>query len=262
MGLSINLISKFMKNILCILLVLSCFSVFSQNYSNTYSESSDFRHRVFGGAQFPLRVHVGYELQYKRLQLGGFVGFTPKRYQDLVFVILQKIKNEYVDELGYLRNAAEPKIQFGGELKMDIGKNWALGLTAQTFNASIRDTPRNITRGILPEEAPNIESLLNYSAEVKNAYENKVVEAFMNTIVAGPIIEKTFWLDKSETFFIRAKFAYWFLVTRENDLKSQDFTPTEQLGIDSYKPRFLNKLERVSSKLQAPSFGLELGIAF
>ena len=84
----------------------------------------------------------------------------------------------------------------------------------------------------------------------------------MNTIVAGPVVEKTFWLDKSETFFIRAKFAYWVLVTRQNDLKSTDFTPIEQLGIDSYKPRFLNKLERVSSKLQAPSFGLELGIAF
>lgn len=251
-----------MKNILFGILSLSCFSVFSQNPLIVYSESSDFQHRIFGGAQFPLRVHIGYELQYKRWQLGGFVGFTPKRYQDLVFVILQKIKNEYVDELGYLRNAAEPKIQFGGDLKLEIGKNYALGLTAQTFNASIRDTPRNITQGILPEEAANIEALLNYSAEVKNAYENKVVEAFMNTVVAGPIIEKTFWLDKSETFFIRAKFAYLILVARQNDLKSQDFTPIEQLGIDSYKPRFLNKLERVSSKLQAPSFGLELGIAF
>ena len=251
-----------MKNILFLIITLSYFSVFSQNTVNVYSESSDFQHRIIAGSQAPLRVHVGYELQYKRLQVGGFVGFTPKRYQDAVFYVLQKLKNEYVDELEYLKVAAQPKIQFGGEIKLDVGKNIALGLTAQTFNASIRDTPRNITRGILPEEAAGIESVLNFSAEVKNAYENKVVEAFMNTIVAGPVIEKTFWLDKTETFFIRAKFAYWVLVTRQNDLKSTDFTSIEQLGIDSYKPRFLNKLERVSSKLQAPSFGLELGIAF
>jgi hypothetical protein len=251
-----------MKYFLLLVLALSYFSVFSQNTINVYSEASDFQHRIFAGSQIPLRVHVGYELQYKRLQLGGFVGFTPKRYQDAVFYVLQKVKNEYVDELEYLKVAAQPKIQFGGELKMDVGKNISIGLTAQTFNASIRDTPRNITRGILPEEADGIESLLSYSAEVKNAYENKVVEAFMNTIVAGPVIEKTFWLDKTETFFIRAKFAYWVLVTRENDLKTTDFSSLEQLGIDSYKPRFLNKLERVSSKLQAPSFGLELGIAF
>jgi hypothetical protein len=251
-----------MKNIFFLLLALSYFSVFSQNTVNVYSEASDFQHRIYAGSQFPLRVHVGYEFQYKRLQLGGFVGFTPKRYQDIVFYVLQKIKNEYVDELEYLKIAAQPKIQFGGELKMNVGKNISVGLTAQTFNASIRDTPKKITRGILPEEAPGIESLLSYSAEVKNAYENKVVEAFMNTIVAGPVIEKTFWLDKTETFFIRAKFAYWILVQRENDLKTIDFSSLEQLGIDSYKPRFLNKLERVSSKLQAPSFGLELGIAF
>jgi hypothetical protein len=251
-----------MKNILSLVLALSYFSVFSQNTVTVYSEASDFQHRVFAGSQFPLRVHVGYELQYKRLQLGGFVGFTPKRYQDLVFYVLQKIKNEYVDELEYLKVSAQPKIQFGGELKMDIGKNISVGLTAQTFNASIRDTPRNITRGILPEEASNIESLLSYSAEVKNAYENKVVEAYMNTIVVGPVIEKTIWLDKTETFFIRAKFAYWVLLTRRNDLKTTDFSSLEQLGIDSYKPRFLNKLEQVSSKLQSPSFGLELGIAF
>jgi hypothetical protein len=251
-----------MKNILSLVLALSYFSVFSQNTVTVYSEASDFQHRVFAGSQFPLRVHVGYELQYKRLQLGGFVGFTPKRYQDLVFYVLQKIKNEYVDELEYLKVSAQPKIQFGGELKMDIGKNISVGLTDQTFNASIRDTPRNITRGILPEEASNIESLLSYSAEVKNAYENKVVEAYMNTIVVGPVIEKTIWLDKTETFFIRAKFAYWVLLTRRNDLKTTDFSSLEQLGIDSYKPRFLNKLEQVSSKLQSPSFGLELGIAF
>ena len=249
-----------MKNILFFLLFLFYFPVFSQN--SVYSEASNFQHRIYAGSQFPLRVHVGYELKYKRLQVGGFVGFTPKRYQDVVFYVLQKLKNEYVDELEYLKVSAQPKIQFGGEIKMDIGKNIALGITAQTFNASIRDTPRNITRGVLPEEAASIESLLSYSAEVKNAYENKVIEAFMNTIVAGPVIEKTFWLDKTETFFIRAKFAYWVLVTRQNDLKSTDFTAIEQIGIDSYKPRFLNKLERVSSKLQAPSFGLELGIAF
>ena len=251
-----------MKNTLLLVLSLSYFSVFSQNTVGVYKETSDFQHRIYAGSQLPLRVHVGYELQYKRLQVGGFVGFTPKRYQDAVFYVLQKLKNEYVDELEYLKVAAQPKIQFGGEIKLDVGKNIAVGLTAQTFNASIRDTPRNITRGILPEEAAGIESVLNFSAEVKNAYENKVVEAFMNTIVAGPVIEKTFWLDKTETFFIRAKFAYWVLVTRQNDLKSTDFTSIEQLGIDSYKPRFLNKLERVSSKLQAPSFGLELGIAF
>lgn len=251
-----------MKNILFLILALPYFSVFSQNTVNVYTEASDFQHRIYAGSQIPLRVHVGYELQYKRLQVGGFVGFTPKRYQDAVFYVLQKLKNEYVDELEYLKVSAQPKIQFGGEVKMDVGKNISLGLTAQTFNASIRDTPKNITRGVLPEEAAGIESLLNNSAEIKNAYENKVVEAFMNTIVAGPVVEKTLWLDKSETFFIRAKFAYWVLVTRQNDLKSTDFTPIEQLGIDSYKPRFLNKLERVSSKLQAPSFGLELGIAF
>jgi hypothetical protein len=251
-----------MKNIILLVFALLSFSVFSQNTINVYSEASDFQHRIYAGSQLPLRVHVGYELQYKRLQLGGFVGFTPKRYQDAVFYVLQKVKNEYVDELEYLKVAAQPKIQFGGELKMDIGKNISLGLTAQTFNARIIDTPQKLTRGILPEEATGIESLLSYSAEVKNAYENKVVEAFMNTIVAGPVIEKTFWLDKTETFFLRAKFAYWVLVTRENDLKTTDFSSLEQLGIDSYKPRFLNKLERVSSKLQAPSFGLELGIAF
>ena len=251
-----------MKNILFLVLALSYFSVFSQNTVNVYTEASDFQHRIYVGSQLPLRVHVGYELQYKRLQVGGFVGFTPKRYQDAVFYVLQKVKNEYVDELEYLKVSAQPKIQFGGEIKMDVGKNISVGLTAQTFNASIRDTPKNITKGILPEEAAGIESLLSYSAEVKNAYENKVVEAFMNTIVAGPVVEKTFWLDKTETFFIRAKFAYWILITRQNDLKTTDFSSLEQLGIDTYKPRFLNKLERVSSKLQAPSFGLELGIAF
>ena len=152
-----------MKNILFLILSLSYFSVFSQNTLNVYTEPSDFQHRIYAGSQVPLRVHVGYELQYKRLQIGAFVGFTPKRYQDAVFYVLQKVKNEYVDELEYLKNSAQPKIQFGGEVKMDIGKNISLGLTAQTFNASIRDTPRNITRGILPEEAAGIESLLVFS---------------------------------------------------------------------------------------------------
>jgi len=260
--LSINFILKFMKNFFFTILSLSCFSVFSQNSLKVSPESFDAHHRVFGGAQFPLRVHIGYEFQYRHLQLSGFLGFTPKFYQDLVFQVLQKIKHEYVEELGYLRMAAEPKIQFGGDLKLDIGKNISIGLTAQTFNASVKDTPKNITRGILPEESVNIEALIDYSATVKNAYENKVVEAFMNNVVAGPIIEKTVWLNKSETFCIRAKFAYMVLVARENVLKSQDFTPIEQFGIDFYKPRFLNKLAQVSSKLQAPSIGLELGISF
>ena len=251
-----------MKNILFLILALSYFSVFSQNTVDISPKVSDFQHRIYAGSQFPLRVHLGYELHYKQVQLGGFVGFTPKRYQDAVFYVLQKIKNQYVDELEYLKVFAQPSIQFGGEIKMNVGKDIAIGLTAQTFNASIRDTPRNITKGILPEEAANIESLLDYSAEVKNAYENKVVEAFMNTIVAGPVIDKTVWLDKTKTFFIKAKFAYWVLVTRQNDLKTTDFSSLEQLGVDTFKPRFLNKLEKVSSKLQAPSFGLEVGIAF
>lgn len=251
-----------MKNILFLILTLFYCSVFSQNTVNIPTKTSDFQHRIYVGSQVPLRVHVGYELKYKRLLLGGFVGFTPKRYQDAVFYVLQKAKNEYVDELEYLKVSAQPKIQFGGEVKMDVGKNIAFGLTAQTFNTSIRDKPKNITQGVLPEEVANIESLLSYSAEVKNAYESKVVEAFMNTIVAGPVIEKTFWLDKTQTFFIRAKFAYWVLVTRKNDLRTTDFTPLEQLGVDTFKPRFLNKLEKVSSKLQAPSFGLELGVVF
>lgn len=251
-----------MKSILLLILLSSSFSLFSQYKRKVVEESSSVQHRVYAGSQVPLRVHVGYELQFKRLQVGAFVGFTPKRYQDAVFYVLQKVKNEYIDELEYLKSSSQPKIQFGGEVKLNVGKNISLGLTTQTFNASIRDTPRNITRGILPEESAGIESLLSFSAEVKNAYENKTVEAFMNTIVAGPIVEKIFWLDKTETFFIKAKFAYWVLVTRQNDLKTTDFTPIEQLGVDSFKPTFLNKLDRVSSKLQAPSFGLELGIAF
>jgi hypothetical protein len=255
-----------MKNILLFVFALLSFSVFSQNTINVYSEASDFQHRIYAGSQLPLRVHVGYELQYKRLQLGGFVGFTPKRYQDGVFYVLQKVKNEYMDELEYLKVAAQPKIQFGGELKMDVGKNFSLGLTAQTFNARIIDTPQKLTRGILPEEATvleaNISDFSKFSPDIKTFYETKPVEAYMNTIVAGPVIEKIFWLDKSQTFFIKAKFAYWILVKKDYNLVSQDYSSLEQLGIDTFKPRFLNKLERVSSKLQAPSFGLELGIAF
>jgi hypothetical protein len=52
------------------------------------------------------------------------------------------------------------------------------------------------------------------------------------------------------------------VLKRENDLVSQDYTSLEQLGIESFKPRFLAKLEKISSQLQAPSFGLELGFAF
>jgi hypothetical protein len=111
-----------MKNILLSILAISYFSVFSQNTINVYSEASDFQHRIYAGSQVPLRVHVGYELQYKRLQLGGFVGFTPKRYQDAVFYVLQKLKNEYVDELEYLKVSAQPKIQFGGNSKWMLAK--------------------------------------------------------------------------------------------------------------------------------------------
>ena len=100
---------------------------------------------------FPLRVHAGYEVQYKRLQINGFVGIMSKSYQGLVFEVLQKIKPEYNGELNYLKNFASPKIQFGGELKLDIGKGISIGATAQTFNATITDTPRGITTGILPE---------------------------------------------------------------------------------------------------------------
>ena len=109
-----------MKNIIFLTLVFSCFSAFSQNTVNVYTEASDFQHRIYAGSQLPLRVHIGYELQYKRLQVGGFVGFTPKRYQGAVFYILQRVKNEYADELEYLKVSAQPKIQFGGEIKMHI----------------------------------------------------------------------------------------------------------------------------------------------
>jgi hypothetical protein len=255
-----------MKYLILALLTISYFSVFSQKAVTVYTEPSDFQHRIYAGSQFPLRVHAGYELQYKRLQIGGFVGVTPQRYQNLVFEFLQKIKNQYQSELGYLRDVAKPKMQFGGEIKLDIGKNISIGATAQTFNVNLIDTPQKLTQGILPEQAKDIENLINESAtrfpDIKTFYENKQVEAFMNTIVGGPVIEKLIWLDKNETFFLKAKFAYWIVLKRENDLVSQDYTSLEQLGIESFKPRFLAKLEKISSQLQAPSFGLELGFAF
>lgn len=255
-----------MKNILLLLLTLSSFSVFSQKSFMDNSEVSDFQHRIYAGSQFPIGIHAGYELKYKRLQVAAFVGFTPKRYQNLVFEILQRIKNEYADELGYLRDVAQPKIKFGGELKIDVGKNFAIGVTAQTFNATLRDTPKRLTAGILPERLEEINRQINDFAkqapDIKNLYENKVVDAYLNSILAGPIIEKTVWLNENETIFIKLKAAYWFVVKRENDIISKDFNPIEQIGVDYFKPIFLNKIEMVSSKLQAPSVGLELGIAF
>ena len=110
---------------------------------------------------FPLRIHAGYELQYRRLQVGGFVGVMSKNYQNLVFEILQKIKPDYKGELNYLKDFASPKIQFGGELKVDIGKGISIGATAQTFDATITDTPKGITAGILPENLIYIEGFLS-----------------------------------------------------------------------------------------------------
>ena len=255
-----------MKNTFFLLLMLSTFSVFSQKSFIDNSEVSDFQHRIYAGSQFPIGVHVGHELKYKRFQFAAFVGFTPKRYQNLVFEILQRIKNEYADELGYLRDVAQPKIKFGGELKVDVGKNFAIGVTAQTFNATLRDTPKRLTYGILPERVEEINRQINdfakVSPDIKNLYENKVVDAYLNSILAGPIIEKTVWLNENETIFVKLKAAYWFVIKRENDIISKDFSSIEQTGLDYFKPIFLNKIEKVSSKLQAPSFGLELGIAF
>jgi hypothetical protein len=252
-----------MKKILFITLI--SFSAFSQNNTLTvYTEPSDIKHRFYVGTVFPLRMDAGYEFQYKRLQIGGFVGFTPKKFQSLVFEILERIKPEYVSEVNYLRLTAVPKVQFGGELKLDIGKGWSVGGTAQTFNATMTDTPKNIVEGILPENAIFVNGFVEASTnpEIKNAYNNKIVDAYMNSIIAGPVLEKTLWLNAQETIFIRAKASYWLLVSRENDLTSQDFTPTEKSGIDAFKPLFLNKLEKISSKLQAPSIGIELGFAF
>ncbi len=256
-----------MKYLFFLFLLLTQFSTFSQKRLTVYTEPSDFQHRIYAGSMFPLGIHAGYELQYKRLQIGGFVGFTPKRYQTLVLNILQKIKNDYADELGYLSNVAEPKIKFGGEIKLNIGRNFSLGATAQTLNATLRDTPKRLTGGILPERLEEINNQIevfskNNSPDIKNLYENKVVDAYLNSILLGPVIEKTIWLNASETVFIRLKAEYLFVVNRENDIIKQDFNTLEQLGIEYFKPIFLNKIEKISSKLQAPSFGLEMGISF
>ena len=254
-----------MKKFLFAILFALSFSAFSQkNKLTVYTEPSDVKHRFYVGTVFPLRMDVGYEFQYKRLQIGGFVGFTPKKFQSLVFEILERIKPEYAAEINYLRFNATPKVQFGGELKLDIGKGWSLGGTAQTFNATLTDTPKNIVEGILPENAIFVNGFVDNSTnpEIKNAYTNKIVDAYMNSIIAGPVLEKTLWLNAQETIFVRVKASYWLLVTRQNDLTSQDFTVTEKSGIDAFKPLFLNKLEKISSKLQAPSIGLELGISF
>ena len=255
-----------MKNIFLLLISLSTFSVFSQKYNIDYSGGSNFQHRIYAGSQFPIGIHAGYELQYRRLQFAAFVGFTPKRYQNLVFEILQRIKNDYIDELGYLRDVAQPKIKFGGELKLVLGNNFSVGGTVQTFNATLQDTPKRLIKGILPEKLEEInrqiDDFAKQAPDIKNLYENKVIDAYLNSILAGLIIEKTVWLNENETIFIKLKAAYWFVVKRENDIISKDFNATEQIGVDYFKPIFLNKIEKVSSKLQAPSFGLELGIAF
>jgi hypothetical protein len=246
-----------MKKIFLLIILFSSFSTFAQ-----YSENSNFHHRIFVGTTFPLRVHAGYELQYKRLQINGFVGFMSQNYQNFVFEILQKIKSDYRGELGYLKDFASPKTQFGSELKLDIGKGISIGATAQTFSANITDTPRGITAGILPENLVYIESFLSNQPDAQNIYQNKQVEAYMNTILVGPVLEKTFWLNTQKTLFIRTKLSYWFLANRKNDLKSQDFTPEELLAIDTFKPLFLRKIDKISSQFQAPSFGLELGLSF
>jgi hypothetical protein len=254
-----------MKKILFIFLICFSISAFSQkNTLTVYSEPSDIKHRFYVGTVFPLRMDAGYEFQYKRVQIGGFVGFTPKKFQSLVFEILERIKPEYAGEITYLRLTAVPKLQLGGELKLDIGKGWSVGGTAQTFNATLTDVPKNIVEGILPENAIFVNGFVegNANAEVKNAYYNKIVDAYMNSIIAGPVLEKTFWLNAQETFFVRFKASYWLLVTRENDLLTKDFTPAEQVGLDAFKPLFLNKLEKISTKLQSPSIGVELGFAF
>lgn len=246
-----------MKKIFLLILFISSFSTFAQ-----YSENTNFHHRIFVGTMFPLRVHAGYEMQYKRLQINGFVGFMSKNYQGLVFDILQKIKPEYKGELNYLKDFASPKIQFGGELKLDIGKGISFGATAQTFNATITDTPRGITAGILPENLIFIDGFLSNQTDARNIYENKQVQAYMNTVLAGPVLEKIFWLDSNKTIFIKAKLAYWFLASRQNDLINQDFTAAEQVGIDTFKPFFIKKIDKISSQFQAPSIGLELGLSF
>lgn len=254
-----------MKKILFVILIFFSFPAFSQkNTLSVYSESSDVKHRFYVGTVFPLRMDAGYEFQYRRLQISGFVGFTPKKFQSLVFEILEKIKPEYGGEINYLRAVAVPKVQFGGELKLDIGKGWSLGGTVQTFNATLTDKPKNIVEGILPENAIFVNGYVDNSSnpEIKNAYTNKIVDAYMNSIIAGPVLEKTLWLNAQETIFIRLKASYWLLVSKQNDLLTKDFTSNEQVGLDAFKPLFLNKLEKISAKLQTPSVGLELGFAF
>jgi hypothetical protein len=251
-----------MNKIFLLILSISSFSTFAQKNSNLYSEETNFHNRIFVGTMFPLRVHAGYEMQYKRLQINGSVGFMSKNYQGLVFDILQKIKPDYKGELGYLKDFASPKIQLAGELKLDIGRGISFGATAQTFNATITDTPRGITAGILPENLIYIDSFLSNQPDARNIYENKQVEAYMNTILAGPVLEKILWLDSNKTIFIKAKLAYWLLVSRQNDLFNQDFTESEKVGIDTFKPLFIRKIDKISSQFQAPSFGLELGFAF
>lgn len=246
-----------MKKTFLLIILFSSFSTFAQ-----HSENNNFHHRIFVGTMFPLRVHAGYELQYKRLQINGFVGFMSQNYQNFVFKILQKIKSDYTGELGYLKDFASPKTQFGGELKLEIGKGISIGATAQTFNATITDTPRGITAGILPENLVYIEGFLSNQADARNIYENKQVEAFMNTVLVGPVLEKTFWLNTQNTIFIRTKLSYWFLANRKNDLNSQDFTTEELIAIDTFKPLFLRKIDKISSQFQAPSFGIELGLSF
>jgi hypothetical protein len=256
-----------MKKILFVALFFFSLSAFSQkNTLTVYTEPSDIKHRFYVGTVFPLRMNVGYEFQYKRLQVGGFVGFTPKKFQSLVFEVLERIKPEYVGEITYLRGVANPKIQFGGELKLDIGKGWSIGGGIQTFNATLTDIPKNIVAGILPERLTDINNQVEFGAtiipEIKNAYENKIVDAYMNAIIAGPVLEKSLWLNAQETIFIRGKVSYWLLVTRENDLLTKDFTSAERVGLDAFKPQFLNKLEKISSKIQSPSVGIELGFTF
>ena len=248
---------KLMKKIILLILFISPFSTFAQKTSN-----ANFHHQIFVGTMFPLRVHAGYEMQYKRLQINGFLGVIFKDYQGLVFDVLQKIMPVYKGELNYLRDFAHPKIQFGGELKLDIGKGISIGATAQTFNATITDTPKGITAGILPENLIYINGFLSDQPDARNIYENKQVNTYMNTILAGPVLEKTFWLDTNNTIFIKTKIAYWFLANRQNDLLSQDFTIAEQIGVDTFKPLFINKIDKISSQFQAPSIGLELGFSF
>jgi len=246
-----------MKKTFLLIILISSFSTFAQIPENT-----NFHHRIFVGSTFPLRIDAGYELQYKRLQINGYIGFMTKNYKSFVFEILQKIKSDYKGELGYLKDFVSPKTQFGGEVKLDIGKGISFGATAQTFNATITDTPRGITAGILPENLVYIEGFLNNQPAAQNIYFRKPVEAFMNTILVGPVLEKTFWLNTQKTIFIRTKLSYWFLVDRKNDLNSKDFTQEELIAVDTFKPLFIKKIDKISSQFQAPSFGVEMGLSF